>query len=150
MYRRTRPCYVDYEFNYKNGTLKVGLTSKRTGGAWDLNRQANIDFNNSGGISITDPANNPADSNLGCNTGSTSDFGDVHFRFKDGKIETDESKTKEFNPNGCTTYNESTGELLDYKIKKSDETCDDLGTEYSTSFEQWCIDQNKDGTCDSF
>lgn len=118
----TRACYVDYTFDYSTGKLIVDLRSNRAGGAWKLNEQANIDFNSAVPGTIADPANNPGDSD-GCNTASTANYGTIDFRFKDGKIETDESNRKDFNPNGCVLWDEVTGDLLDYKIKNTSEVC---------------------------
>jgi hypothetical protein len=137
----TKNCYLNYSFNYSTGSMSMNTQSSALPGrALELNSSANDDF----GISNPNlPA--PENSYAGCASMDT-DFGSTNFRFKDGKIETDESNTGNFSPNGCALWDEDS--IVDYKENgNGDGTCPDSG--YDSTYERWCIDDNSDGTCDT-
>lgn len=135
-------CYLDYTFNYLAGNVNVDTFAPNFPNAHFINSQVNTDH----GVSNPN-APSPDNNYVGCNTtGNKMVAGD--FRFKDGKIEIDQSGRKAFSPNGCGLYDENTGALLDYKENgDGNNNCPDVG--YDSTFERFCIDDNADGNCDS-
>lgn len=131
----TRDCFLDYTFNISTGSLSMDTVNSSAQKARDRNRAAN----NAMGVT------NPHDGSVGCYA-QPDTFASVNFRFKDGKIELDQSSSGNFSPNGCALW---VGDSIsDYKENGlGDGTCPDAG--YDSTYERWCVDDNTDGTCDS-
>ena len=131
----TRNCYLDYTFNYATGTVSMDTKNSSAQKARDRNRATNNEF----GVA------NPHDGSIGCYAQSTT-FANVSFRFKDGKVELDESNSGRFSPNGCAKWQGDS--IVDYKENGlGDGTCPDPG--YDSTYERWCIDNDLDGSCES-
>lgn len=126
------PCKVDYVFKEATGKVQVSIGVDDLNwvfAALKVNQDTNHHFSDSR-CDVTPKVMRSPD-----------------FRFKNGKIEMDESGTKNFSINGCAKY-DSNGTVLDYKENGAgDGSCPDDG--YESSYELWCIDDNQDGTCDS-
>jgi len=138
----TSRCFVDYTFNFATGKVSNGAkTTSYANRALERNTYANNNY------SVSNP-NAPQLSNnyVGCNTANV-DFGESDFRFKNGKIEIDESGTKRFNANGCALWDDNTGSLVDYKENGVNGVCPDAG--YDSTFERFCIDNDANGSCDN-
>ena len=139
-------CYLDYTFNYQTGRVSnnVAVTTYPDR-ALVKNEATNTTH------SIANP-NAPSSSNTyeGCST-SAYIPAYVDFRFKDGKIEFDESGTKRFSINGCAKF-DSNEDLIDYQENgtlahaNAQVVCPDA--DYSPTYERYCIDDNANGACD--
>lgn len=134
-------CYIDYTFNEAEGTVTADTFAPSYPSAHYLNSEVN-DHNG-----ITNPHRPSASNNyIGCNsTGIKMVLGD--FRFKNGKIEIDESGKKLFSPTGCALYkDDGTNTVLDYKENGINGVCPDIG--YQTTYERFCVSNNSPGVCD--
>ena len=137
----TRECNIDYTFNSVLGTISNNTKATTySGRALELNTLANTAWG------ISNP-NSPSAGNgySGCKT-SGDEYRTADFRFKNGKIELDESGTKDFSPNGCAKRNDQE------VIVEYNEEGDGLGAcpiDFDSTYERWCIDDNADGTCDT-
>lgn len=124
------PCKVDYIFKKDTGEVQISIGVDDFD--WSFASLAvNQNTNNS-------PVGSVCDVTVGIHR--TPDF-----RFKNGKIEMDESGTKQFSPKGCAKY--SGGNVVEYN-----ESGDGFGscpTGYESTYERWCIDDDLDGNCDS-
>lgn len=132
----TRSCYMDYTFNSSNGTVSNNTKSTTYNGrALELNELSNTAM----GIG------NPNSTNNGCKS-DDEEYRNASFRFKDGKIELDESGTDRFSPNGCALRDGSEN-IIDYKENGDGSgACPDMG--YDSTYERWCVDDDLNGTCD--
>lgn len=131
----TRDCFLDYTFNYLTGTVSMDTVDTGAMKARDQNRAANT------AMSIA----NPHDGSLGCYA-QTGTFANVTFRFKEGKVELDQSNSGNFSPNGCALWSGDT--ISDYKENgPGDGTCPDIG--YDSTYERWCVDDDLNGNCDA-
>lgn len=137
----TQDCYIDYTFNSATGTVSSNIsTTILAGRAKGLNETANTNWG------IANPWQ-PDSGNgyTGCKS-TDGEYRTADFRFKDGKIELDESGTKRFSANGCASRNAD--ESIDEYRENGDGAgnCPDAG--FDSTYERWCIDDDLNGVCD--
>lgn len=141
---QTHDCMIDYVFNSATGTVSSKIaTTALPGRAKSINQASNTAWG------FANPYTPVAGNGYaGCKS-QDGEYRTADFRFKDGKIEMDESGLKSFDFRLCV-LRDGSDNIVDHNLtgyfQGTDVVCPNG---YDSPYERWCIDDDADGSCDN-